>query len=68
MTVLTVFWSRRASLIPLAAALINLINNYDYAKLLGENARKRSIGRHDPDLIVKQLVGIYETILTENGR
>jgi glycosyltransferase involved in cell wall biosynthesis len=52
----------------MAAAIINLINNYDYAKLLGENARKRSIGRHDPDLIMKQLVGIYETILTEDGR
>jgi glycosyltransferase involved in cell wall biosynthesis len=51
----------------LAAAVINLINNYEYAKLLGENARKRSVGRHAPDQIVKQLLSIYETILTENG-
>lgn len=52
----------------LAAAIINLINNYENAKLLGTNARKRSALRHDPDQIVKQLINIYETILTENDR
>ena len=52
----------------LAAAVMDLINNYEYAKLLGDNARKRSFARHDPAQIVKELVSIYETILSENGR
>jgi glycosyltransferase involved in cell wall biosynthesis len=52
----------------LAAAVMNLINNYEYAKLLGENARKRSFARHNPAGIVKELVNIYETILREHGR
>ena len=49
----------------LAAAIINLINNYEYAKLLGANARERSLVRHDPDQIVTQLISIYETILNK---
>jgi glycosyltransferase involved in cell wall biosynthesis len=52
----------------MAAAIYDLINNYEYAKLLGENARKRSTLRHDPDQIVKQLLGIYETIFNNNDR
>jgi glycosyltransferase involved in cell wall biosynthesis len=49
----------------LAAAIVNLINNYEYAKLLGTNARKRSLERHDPEQIAKQLISIYETILNK---
>ena len=52
----------------MAAAIINLINNYDYAKLLGKNARKISLTRHDPDQIVKTLLSIYKTILFKNDR
>jgi glycosyltransferase involved in cell wall biosynthesis len=52
----------------LAAAIIELINNYECAKLLGKNARKRSIRRHDPNEIVNQLLDIYKTILSENDR
>jgi glycosyltransferase involved in cell wall biosynthesis len=50
----------------MAAAVINLINNYEYAKLLGENARKRAIQRHDPELLVNCLLDIYKTILIKN--
>jgi len=52
----------------LAAAIIELINNYEYAELLGKNARERSISRHDPKKIVKQLLDIYKTILSKNDR
>ena len=50
----------------LAAAIIELINNYEYAKLLAKNARERAINRHDPPKIKKQLLDIYKTILSEN--
>ena len=52
----------------LSAAVINLTNNYEYAKLLGENARKRAIKRHDPEKIVNRLLDIYKTIISENDR
>jgi glycosyltransferase involved in cell wall biosynthesis len=52
----------------LSAAVINLTNNYEYAKLLGENARKRAILRHDPEKIVNRLLDIYKTIISENDR
>jgi glycosyltransferase involved in cell wall biosynthesis len=52
----------------LSAAVINLTNNYEYAKLLGENARKRAIIRHDPDRMVNCLLDIYKTILSKNDR
>jgi len=52
----------------LAAAIIELINNYEYAKLLAKNARERAINRHDPPKIKKQLLDIYKTILSENDR
>jgi glycosyltransferase involved in cell wall biosynthesis len=52
----------------LSAALISLINNYENAKLLGENARKKAIIRHDPEKMVNCLLDIYNTILLENDR
>jgi len=52
----------------LAAAIIELINNYEYAKLLAKNARERAINRHDHPKIKKQLLDIYKTILSENDR
>ena len=52
----------------LSAAIIGLINNYEYAKSLGENARKRAAIRHDPGSIVKNLLDIYQTILSKNGQ
>ena len=52
----------------LAGAIIELVNNYEYAKSLGKNARERSINRHDPNEIVKRLLDIYKTILSDNDR
>jgi glycosyltransferase involved in cell wall biosynthesis len=51
----------------LAAAIVELINNYEAAKLLGINARARSLKRNDPEKIMTQLLNIYNTILSENG-
>lgn len=47
----------------LVAAINELINNYEYANLIGINARRRAIQRHDPNEIVKRLNEIYDTIL-----
>jgi glycosyltransferase involved in cell wall biosynthesis len=52
----------------MAAAIINLTNNYEYAKLLGVNARKRALARHNPEKIATTLLDIYKTILQENDR
>jgi glycosyltransferase involved in cell wall biosynthesis len=52
----------------LAAAIIELIKDYDYAKLLGKNARDRAIDRHNPSEIVGRLLEIYKAILEEDGR
>lgn len=50
----------------LAAAIIDLINNYDYARLLGKNAREKSKVRHDPELITKKMLDIYEEVISKN--
>jgi len=50
----------------LASAIIELIKNYEYAKLLGQNARIRAIHRHDPNIIVSRLLDIYNTILSNH--
>jgi glycosyltransferase involved in cell wall biosynthesis len=51
----------------LAAAIVELINNYEAAKLLGIKARERSLKRNDSEKIMAQLLNIYNTILSENG-
>jgi len=50
----------------LAGAIFELVNDYEYAKFLGGNARERSIHRHDPYEIVNRLLDIYNTILSDN--
>jgi glycosyltransferase involved in cell wall biosynthesis len=52
----------------LAGAISELVNNYDYARLLGKNARERSVLRHNPNAIAERLSEIYNKILLENGR
>jgi glycosyltransferase involved in cell wall biosynthesis len=49
----------------LAAAIIELTNNYAFARSLGTKARERAIKRHNPDDLVKRLQEIYKTILSE---
>jgi len=51
----------------LAAAIVELINNYEAANLLGIKARERSLKRNDSEKIMAQLLNIYNTILSENG-
>jgi glycosyltransferase involved in cell wall biosynthesis len=46
----------------MAGAIIELVNDYDFARLLGKNARERSIMRHNPKMIAERLVEIYKTI------
>lgn len=52
----------------LAGAIVELINNYEKATLLGSNARNRALRRHDPDEIMKSLLKIYDNIIYEDGR
>jgi glycosyltransferase involved in cell wall biosynthesis len=52
----------------MAGAIIELVNDYDFARLLGKNARKRSLMRHNPGVIGEHLIEIYKTILSLNGK
>jgi glycosyltransferase involved in cell wall biosynthesis len=52
----------------MAGAINELINDYNFARLLGKNARKRSLMRHNPGVIGERLIEIYKTILSLNGR
>jgi glycosyltransferase involved in cell wall biosynthesis len=52
----------------LAGAIVELINNYKYAELLGKNARDRAISRHNPHQIGTSILNIYEKLIFENGR
>ncbi|MBN2522179.1 MAG: glycosyltransferase family 4 protein [Bacteroidales bacterium] len=51
----------------LAGAILELVKDYEFARVLGQNARKRSIERHDPKAIAHRLVEVYEIILNKNG-
>lgn len=48
----------------MAAAIMELVNNYDLAKSLGCKARERSIQRHDPKRVLEELLKIYSEILS----
>jgi glycosyltransferase involved in cell wall biosynthesis len=47
----------------LAGAIIELIENFDYANNLGINARQKALDRHDPEKIVNNLLKIYSSII-----
>ncbi|MBS1605124.1 MAG: glycosyltransferase family 4 protein [Bacteroidetes bacterium] len=47
----------------MAAALIDLTGDYGYAAELGRNARRRALGRHDPDAITDNLIDIYTQVI-----
>jgi len=49
----------------LTAAIVELIKDYNQAKILGENARKRSIDRHNPNILKEKMLRIYSDILLE---
>jgi len=52
----------------LAGAIVELINNYEYAVSLGKNARARAICRHNPLQLKNSILKIYEKLIFENGR
>jgi glycosyltransferase involved in cell wall biosynthesis len=52
----------------LAAAIVDLTNNYEKAIQLGSKARIKAIKRHQPDAILKNLLKIYEEIIYKEGR
>jgi len=49
----------------LAGAIIELFQNPDYAKELGQNARTLALNRHNPNTIVTNLLNIYQTIISK---
>jgi glycosyltransferase involved in cell wall biosynthesis len=52
----------------LAGAIVELALNYDKARELGRNARIRAFKRHQPDVILENLLKIYNEIIYDNGR
>lgn len=51
----------------LAAAIVELIDNYDYAILLGVNAREKAKSRHNPDILGAKMINIYQSIISDNN-
>ncbi|HYM94379.1 MAG TPA: glycosyltransferase [Chitinophagaceae bacterium] len=47
----------------LAGAVIELINDRNYAQSLGANARKKAMVRHNPDKVVSDLINIYSSLI-----
>jgi glycosyltransferase involved in cell wall biosynthesis len=50
----------------LAGAIIELFRDRGFANILGVNARIKSLMRNDPKKIVKDVMNIYSSILSEN--
>ncbi|MFC2080672.1 glycosyltransferase family 4 protein [Bacteroidota bacterium] len=50
----------------LAAAILELINNYDMAKYYGNNAREKAFKRHNPKAVVNTLINVYEDVIRTN--
>lgn len=49
----------------MAGAMLELIENTEYAKKLGSNARQTAMLRHNPDTITKNMVQIYSSVIEE---
>ena len=47
----------------LAAYIVELHDDFAKAKTLGDNARKVALARHDKDIIVKDLLSTYNSIV-----
>lgn len=50
----------------LAAKITRLLRNPSEAQILSENGRKHALDRHNPKIIVDDLINIYEKIIKEN--
>ena len=51
----------------LTGAILEILENHDFAIQLGENARKKSLLRHDPKVVSLDLLDIYNHILEDNS-
>ena len=51
----------------LAGAIIEMAENPSTASLLGRNARKRALERHNPQKVISDLLGIYTSVLSEKS-
>jgi len=49
----------------MAGAIIELIENKEYAKNLGKNGRTKAIERHNTDKIRAEILDIYTSILSK---
>lgn len=52
----------------LAGAIIEIIENREIAVKMGHNARKTALNRHNPTIIVNDLINIYQSIQIEKGK
>lgn len=50
----------------MAAEVSNLILDQKKASLLGKNARKVALGRHQPSIIVEDLIGVFNKLVKDN--
>ena len=50
----------------MAAEVSNLILDQKKASLLGKNARKVALGRHQPSIIVEDLMGVFNKLVKDN--
>lgn len=52
----------------MAGAIMELKSNYDMAQAMGENARNIAIKRHDRNIIVRDLISIYQKVSSTEER
>jgi glycosyltransferase involved in cell wall biosynthesis len=52
----------------MAGAILELANNYEKARLLGQKARIKALARHKPESIVKNILSIYDEIIFDDGK
>ena len=50
----------------MSAAIMELFSNSEKASLIGYNARERAIQRHHPQKLKKEMVNIYQNIVTQS--
>jgi len=51
----------------LASQIIKIAKDKDFAKMLGDNAKKVALKRHNPEKIVKRVIEIYEKVGTNRS-
>jgi len=51
----------------MAGAILEIVENPDFAENLGKSARKRAQERHNPEKILEDLLAIYHQVLSESS-